>query len=64
MVIEKIVNDNKPLLVLIHGGNSSPSEWKEYKEALKDFKGGKSLHAPFGDLNLGSKNQTIKESQP
>lgn len=36
MVIEKIVNDNKPLLVLIHGGNSSPSEWKEYKEALKE----------------------------
>ena len=34
----------------------------EYKEALKDFKGGKSLHAPFWDLNLGSKNQTIKEA--
>ena len=36
MVVEKIINENKPLLVLIHGGNSSPSEWKEHVEALKD----------------------------
>lgn len=32
----------------------------EYKELLKDFKGGKSLHAPFWDLDLGSKNKAIK----
>ena len=32
----------------------------QYTEALKDFKGGKSLHAPFYDLNLGSKNPDVK----
>jgi sugar phosphate isomerase/epimerase len=40
-------------------------EWesllKEHKEILKDFKKGKSLHAPFWDLNLGSKNEDIKK---
>ena len=34
----------------------------EYKNYLKNFKGGKSLHAPFWDLNLGSKNPSIKEA--
>ena len=34
----------------------------EYKNILKDFKGGKSLHAPFWDLNLGSKNSMIREA--
>lgn len=34
----------------------------EYKKSLKDFKGGKSLHAPFWDLNLGSKNPLVKEA--
>lgn len=34
----------------------------EHKNALKDFKHGKSLHAPFWDLNLGSKNPAIKEA--
>ena len=33
----------------------------QYKEVLKGFKGGKSLHAPFWDLNLGSKNPSVKE---
>lgn len=33
----------------------------EYKKSLKDFKGGKSLHAPFWDLNLGSKNPLVRE---
>ena len=31
----------------------------EYKKSLKEFKGGKSLHAPFWDLNLGSKNPGV-----
>ncbi len=34
----------------------------EYKKTLKNFKFGKSLHAPFWDLNLGSKNKMIKEA--
>ena len=33
----------------------------EHKEILKSFKYGKSFHAPFWDLNLGSKNMVIKE---
>lgn len=33
----------------------------EHKEILKDFKLSKSMHAPFWDLNLGSKNEDIKE---
>lgn len=33
----------------------------QYKKLLKNFKGGKSLHAPFWDLNLGSKNSLIKD---
>lgn len=32
----------------------------DYKNHLKDFKGGKSLHAPFWDLNLGSKNPDVR----
>lgn len=34
----------------------------EYKNALANFNGGKSLHAPFWDLNLGTKNPMIKEA--
>lgn len=34
----------------------------QYKETLKNFKYGKSLHAPFWDLNLGSKNPMVKEA--
>jgi len=34
----------------------------EYKKALENFQGGKSLHAPFWDLNLGSKNPLVKEA--
>lgn len=34
----------------------------EYNNILLNFKGGKSLHAPFWDLNLGTKNQMIKEA--
>ena len=34
----------------------------EYKNKLKDFKFGRSMHAPFWDLNLGSKNPMIKEA--
>lgn len=34
----------------------------EYKHALEDFKGGKSLHAPIGDLNLGSNNKVVRET--
>ena len=34
----------------------------EYKNALTNFKGGKSLHAPFWDLNLGSKNPDIRKA--
>ncbi len=37
MVVEKIINENKPLLVLIHGGNSTPSEWKQYVEVFKEY---------------------------
>ena len=35
---------------------------QHYKNLLSGFKGGKSLHAPFWDLNLGTKNQMIKEA--
>lgn len=34
----------------------------EYKEVLQNFRGGKSLHAPFWDLNLGTKNPMIREA--
>ena len=34
----------------------------EYKKLLKDFKGGKSLHAPFWDLNLGSKHSLVRDA--
>ena len=34
----------------------------EYKIALANFKGGKSLHAPFWDLNLGSKNPDVRKA--
>lgn len=33
----------------------------EHCEVFKDFSNGKSLHAPFWDLNLGSKNKMIKD---
>ena len=33
-----------------------------YKEKLKNFKFGKSFHAPFWDLNLGTKNPMIREA--
>ena len=33
----------------------------DYNNSLLNFKGGKSLHAPFWDLNLGTKNTMIKE---
>lgn len=33
----------------------------QYKEILKNFDGGKSLHAPFWELNLGSKNNIIRD---
>ncbi len=35
---------------------------EEYKNILVNFKGGKSLHAPFWDLNLGSKTPLIREA--
>lgn len=35
---------------------------EEYKKALEGFKGGKSLHVPFWDLNLGSKNFLIRQA--
>ena len=34
----------------------------EYKNQLAKFCGGRSLHAPFWDLNLGSKNPVIKDA--
>jgi len=34
----------------------------EYNKKLLNFKGNKSLHAPFWDLNLGTKNSMIKEA--
>ena len=34
----------------------------EYQDTLKGFQGGKSLHAPFWDLNLGSKNPMVREA--
>lgn len=34
----------------------------EYKAALANFQGGKSLHAPFWDLNLGTKNPDVKKA--
>ena len=35
---------------------------KDYAEIFKEFKFGKSLHAPFWDLNLGSKNAAVREA--
>lgn len=34
----------------------------KYKELLPNVKGGRSLHAPFWDLNLGSKTPMIRET--
>ena len=34
----------------------------KYKNELVNFKGGRSLHAPFWDLNLGSKNPLVREA--
>lgn len=42
--------------------NQTENLIKEHKTQLKAFKFGKSLHAPFWDLNLGSKNFMIKEA--
>lgn len=36
MVIEKIINNDKPILALIHSGNSTPDEFKDYVELLKN----------------------------
>ena len=66
--ISKLCIDNN-LGIEIQGFYNSKimktNEWKEllkeHKEILKDFKAGKSFHAPFWDLNLGSKNEDIKE---
>lgn len=44
------------------GTEESKRLLNEYKKALINFKGGKSLHAPFWDLNLGSKNAAIREA--
>lgn len=35
---------------------------KKYKEDLSKFKGGRSPHAPFWDLNLGSKNPWVRQA--
>lgn len=35
---------------------------EQYNKLFKDFKFGKSLHAPFWDLNLGSKNKDIRDA--
>ena len=35
---------------------------EQYNELFKDFKFGKSLHAPFWDLNLGSKNKDVRDA--
>lgn len=35
---------------------------EQYNEIFKDFKFGKSLHAPFWDLNLGSKNKAVRDA--
>ena len=34
----------------------------KYKQILEGFQWGRSLHAPFWDLNLGSKNPMVKEA--
>ena len=34
----------------------------EYDKLFKDFQYGKSLHAPFWDLNLGSKNKDVRDA--
>ena len=44
------------------GTKESDNLLNEYKNKLKNFKFGKSLHAPFWDLNLGSKNPAIKKA--
>ena len=35
---------------------------QKYNSLLQNFKGGKSMHAPFWDFNLGSKNEAIKNA--
>ena len=42
------------------GTEESDKILSQYKKDLKNFKHGKSLHAPFWDLNLGSKNPDVK----
>ena len=44
------------------GTEESDKLLNKYKNALVNFKGGKSLHAPFWDLNLGSKNPDVKNA--
>ena len=44
------------------GTEESDKMLSEYKKALESFKCGKSLHAPFWDLNLGSKNPAVREA--
>lgn len=44
------------------GSNDTDILIEEYKNKLSSFKFGKSLHAPFWDLNLGSKNQDVRDA--
>ena len=52
---------SEPSFVFLQDGQSDKL-LSEYKNALTNFKGGKSLHAPFWDLNLGSKNPGVREA--
>ena len=67
-VLELCINNNLGIEVQgFYNPNLIDNEENEklilnYNEVLSNFKNGKSLHAPFWDLNLGSKNSIIKEA--
>lgn len=44
------------------GSQDSLKLVKEHKNLLANFKSGKSLHAPFWDLNLGTKNPLVRDA--
>ena len=66
-IIELCLNDNLGIEIQgfydpnTIGTDQVREKIQEYKEILANFNGGKSLHAPFWDLNLGTKNQALRK---
>ena len=60
MVIEKIKNDDKPLIVLLHGGNSTASEWDKHVEVLKEHFSIWLFHIPGHGKDKDSRYEPIR----